>query len=205
MLDRFELTDGHLLGIETDNASSHYSIISELQSTLEDSGIERPTLSNHIPCMVHVIQLTLGEFISSLGVKGHTKSWEYHERNEQFGENESIDIGKSQRLPKEGNVRINKVSAMSPGLAKLIEKVHTSRYFETPETQIPEAENASFIDYANTWSSKRVHCMSTGQSPHRSTTDYGYEDMLELDTRVAWANLPITRIHLPVPPKSNIQ
>jgi hypothetical protein len=73
--------------------------------------------------MAHVIQLALGAFMSSLGVKCRTKSWEAHERDQQFGENESIDIGKSQRLRKEGNARINKVSAMRPGLAKIIEKV----------------------------------------------------------------------------------
>jgi len=76
--------------------------------------------------MAHAIQLALGALMSSLGVKGRTKSWEAHERNQQFGENESIDIGKSQRLQKEGNVSINKVSAMKPGLAKIIEKVRIS-------------------------------------------------------------------------------
>ena len=93
------------------------------ESTLEASGIELLALRNHIPCMAHVIQLALGAFLSSLGVNGRTKSWEAHERDQQFGENESIDTGKSQRLGKEGNARINKVSAMRPGLAKIIEKV----------------------------------------------------------------------------------
>jgi len=37
-----------------------------------------------------------------------------------------MDIGKSQRLRKEGNARINKVSAMKPGIAKIIEKVRSS-------------------------------------------------------------------------------
>jgi hypothetical protein len=64
--------------------------------------------------------------MSRLGVKGRTKFWEAHERDQQFGENESIDIAKSQRLRKEGNARINKVSAMRPGLAKIIEKVRIS-------------------------------------------------------------------------------
>jgi len=64
--------------------------------------------------------------MSSLGVKGRTKSSEAHERDQQFGENESIDIGKSQRVRMEGNARINKVSAMRPGLAKIIEKVRIS-------------------------------------------------------------------------------
>jgi len=98
----------------------------ELQSTLEASGIEWPALRNHIPCMAHVIQLALGAFMSSLSVKGRTKSWEAHECDQQFGENESIDIGKSRRLRKEGNARITKVSAMKPGLGNKIEKVRIS-------------------------------------------------------------------------------
>ena len=48
--------------------------------------------------MVHVIPLALGAFMSSLGVKGRTKSWEAHECDQQFGDNESIEIRKSQRL-----------------------------------------------------------------------------------------------------------
>jgi hypothetical protein len=123
VLDRVELTDGRLLGITTDNASSNYSMSREMQSTLEASGIEWPAWRNHIPWMAHDIQLAIGAFMSSLGVIGRTKSWEAHEHNQQFGENESIHIEKSQRLRKEGNARINKVSAMRPGLAELIEKV----------------------------------------------------------------------------------
>jgi len=110
--------------------------------------------------MAHLIHLSLGTFKSSLGVKGRTKSWEAHERDQQFGENESTDIGKSQRLRKEGNARINKVSAMKPGLAKIIEKVRISTYYESAETDIHIAENACCIDYADTWTSKRVYWLS---------------------------------------------
>ena len=46
--------------------------------------------------MAHVIQLALGALMSGLGVKGRIKSWEAHERDQQFGESESIDVGKSQ-------------------------------------------------------------------------------------------------------------
>jgi len=126
VLDRFELTDRRLLGITTDNASSNYSMIRKLQSILEGSGIQWPALRNHIPCMVHIIQLALGAFMSSLGVKGRTKSWEAHEHDQHCGENENIDIGKTQRLQKQCNARINKVSVMRPGLAKIIEKVRIS-------------------------------------------------------------------------------
>ena len=40
----------------------------------------------------------------------------------------------SQQLRKEGNARINTVSAMRPGLAKIIENVRISTYFESAET-----------------------------------------------------------------------
>jgi len=177
-------------------------MISELQSTLADSAIDPPALSNHLPCMVHAIQLALSAFMSSLGVKGRTKSWEAHEHNQQFGENQSIDIGKSQRLWKEGNARINNMSAMRQGLAKINVKVHISRYFESPETDHHSAENACSIDYADTWSLKRVHWLSKSQCLHRGTTYYGSEDTSELNTGVSWASLPITRIHPWVAPKA---
>jgi hypothetical protein len=149
--NRFELTEGHLLGITTDNASASYSMTREIQTTLEASGNEWSTLRNHIPCMAHRIQLSLGAFMSSLGVEGRTKSWEAHERDQQFGENESTFIGKSQRLWKEGNARINKVPAITPVSAKIIEKVRILTYYESAETDHHIAENTWCIDYADTW------------------------------------------------------
>jgi hypothetical protein len=150
VLDCFEFTDGPLLGITTDNASSNYLMTRELQFSPEASAIEWPALRNHLPCMAHVIQLALGAFMRCLSVKGRTKCWEAHERDQQFGKNENIDIGKSQRLRKEGNARINKMLAMRSGLAKIIEKVCISSYFENPEVNLHIAENAWCIHYANT-------------------------------------------------------
>jgi len=177
----------------------------ELQSTIEASGIEWPALRNDIPCMAHVIQLALGAFMSSLGVKGRTKSLEAHERDQQFGKNEIVDIGKSQKHRNEGNAWINKVSAMKPGLAMIIEKVCIWRYFESAETDLHIAENACCIDYANTWSSKQLHWLSKSQSPHGGTSDYGCEDLLELDRGVAQVRLLITWIHTWVAWTPNIQ
>jgi len=136
VLHCFELTDGHLLGITTYNASLNYSMTHKLQTTLEASGIEWPALRNHIPCIAHFIQVALGAFMSTVGVKDRTKSWEAHERDQQFGENESTDIGKSQRLRKEGNAWIKTVSAMRPGFAKIIEKVGISTYFESAKIDL---------------------------------------------------------------------
>jgi len=76
--------------------------------------------------MAHGIQLALCAFLNSLGVNGRTKSWEAHQRDQQFAVNGSIEIAKSQTRQKEGNFRINTVSAMRPGLAKIIEKVRIS-------------------------------------------------------------------------------
>jgi hypothetical protein len=53
--------------------------------------------------MAHLIQLALCDFMCSRGVKGHTMSWEAHERDQQFAEDESIDIGKSQTLRNQSN------------------------------------------------------------------------------------------------------
>jgi hypothetical protein len=107
--------------------------------------------------MAHIIQLSLGAFMSSLGVTGSTKSWEAHEHDQQFGENENTNIGTSQRLLKQGNARINEVSAMRPGLAKIIDKVCISTYYQSAETDLHIAEIACCIDYTDTWTSKRVY------------------------------------------------
>jgi hypothetical protein len=157
MHDRSELTNRGLLGIPTNNASPNHLMMCQLPSTLEASGIEWPVLRNHTPCMVYIIKLALGAFMSSLGVKGRTKSWEAHEHDQQYGENDSIDIPKSQTLRNEGNARIHKVLATRRGLAKIIETVHISTYYESPETDLQIAVNASCIDYTDTWSSKCVY------------------------------------------------
>jgi len=157
VLEGLELTEGRLHRITYDNASSNDSMIRELLSILEESGIKWPALRNHISFMSHVIQLAIRTFMSSHRVKVCTKSSEADVHNQQFGENESIDIGKSQRLQKEANARINKASAMRPGLAKVIERVRTSRYFESPEADLHIVENACCIDYADTWWSKQGH------------------------------------------------
>jgi hypothetical protein len=85
---------------------------------------------------------------------------------------------------------------MKPGLVKIIEKVHHIwGIFETSETDLYTAVNACSIDYANTWSLKQVHRLSKIQSPHSCSTYFECENMVEFDTRVTWATLPIMRIH----------
>jgi len=124
--DYFDLTDGHLLGKTTVNTSLNYSMTRPLQSRLEASGTHRAALRNHIPFMVQVIQLAFDACMGSLSVECRTKPGEAHEGDQQFGGNKRLHSGKSQRLRKEGNARINMVLAMKPGLAKIIEKVRIS-------------------------------------------------------------------------------
>ena len=94
--------------------------------------------------------------------------------------------------------------AMPPGLAKIIMKVPISRHFERHDTTVHIAENASCVDYADTWSSKRLHWLSKGQSRNRSTICYGCENTVEFNTGVAWVSLPITRVHPRVAEESKI-
>jgi len=114
--------------------------------------------------MADVIQLALGAFMSSLGVKGHTKSWEAHECDQQLGENARIDIGKSQTLPKDGNARINMASATRPSLAEIIENVCISKFFENPKTDSHIAGNVCCIAYTDAWSSEKLHWLSKSQA-----------------------------------------
>jgi hypothetical protein len=110
--------------------------------------------------------------------------WAAHERNLQFGENKSINIGKSQKLCKQGNARINKVSTMRTDLAKIINKVPILSNFECPQTTHLIAANTCCIDYTDFCCSKQVHGLSKSQSTNRSTINYRSENTVELDTAV---------------------
>jgi len=189
----------------TESAPLNYSVARELQLTLESFGIRWPAMGSHIPCIAYVIWLTLGEFMSSLAVNGCTKCWEAHEHNQQLGEIYSPDIAKSQRLCKEGNARINTVSAIRPGFAKIFEKVCIPSHFERPETDLHIAENAQSIDYTDTWSTKRVHWLSKSQTMNCNTIYSWCESTVEFNSGVPWTILPITRIHLQVAQESKIQ
>ena len=177
----------------------------DLQSTHEPSEIKWPAIRNHATCMAQVINLVIGAFRSSLGVKCRTKSWEAHACDQQFGDNETTVIAKSRRVRNEGNARIHKVLAMRPSLAKIIDRVCISRHFGRPETDLHIARNHCCIDYSDTWSSKRVHWLSKSQSKNRSTTCFVCENTVKFDAAVAWVSLLITRICPGVAHESKIQ
>ena len=99
------------------------------------------------------------------------------------------------KTSKEGNARINKVFAMKPGLAKIIEKLRISRYFECSETDHHIAANARSVDYIHTGTSQWVYYLLKNQGTNCSPTHYGCENTVKFDSGVAWASLPIMRIH----------
>jgi hypothetical protein len=109
-----------------ENASPNYLMTQEPQSTLQATKIECPALRNHLPCMAYVVALPGSACMSCLGVKDQAKFWEAHKCDQEFRENESIDIGKSQSLRNMGNSRPNNMFTMRRGLAKIIEKVRIS-------------------------------------------------------------------------------
>ena len=185
VLDGFELSDGCLHVITTDNTSTNWSMTCKLQSALVVAGIERPESRNHKSCMAHIIQLALGAFRRRLGVNGRTKSWEAHECDYQFDEHDSILNGQCQRLREEGNARIDKVSAMRPGLVKILENVCITQYFGRPETDLHIAVNACCIHYADSGLSERFHWVSKSPCTNHSTTDYGSDGGVKFNTAVA--------------------
>ena len=74
VLARFGLDTRFLLAVTTNIASSNYSMTGCLQKLLENSAVEWNALQHHMPCMTHIIQLTLGAFMDSQGVKGRGKA-----------------------------------------------------------------------------------------------------------------------------------
>jgi hypothetical protein len=58
----------------------------EVQLLLEASGMVWPPLRIYMSWVEHIKQLPVGAFMSSLGVKGPTKSWEAQEHDQKFVE-----------------------------------------------------------------------------------------------------------------------
>lgn len=129
VLQRFGLDTRILLGVTTDNASSNYSMTRCLQKILEAKAIEWSASQNHIPCTTHVIQLTLGAFMVSLGMKGRGKSWEDTER-EKIGQECSAGRGRLAGSVQGG--RVEKVESLEAGINKIVEKVGDIAQDEPP-------------------------------------------------------------------------
>jgi len=118
VLKHFGLDSRQLLGVTTDNASSNYSMTKFLEMLFADCSSEWRASQNHMPCMTHVIQLTLGAFMDSLGVKGRGKSWEDTERDKIAGE----IPGRRSKI-RLGGARVDRVNSLPAGFNKIVEKV----------------------------------------------------------------------------------
>lgn len=110
VLTRYEIDDGRLLGITTDNASSNYVTSACLQDALAIVGVIWPAANNHMPCMAHVIQLSLGAFMKELKITGRESYYQEEERDQL-------------KKDRQGNSRIQKFIDMPRGFKKIVEKV----------------------------------------------------------------------------------
>jgi hypothetical protein len=63
----------------------------------------------------------------------------------------------------------------------MIDKVHIAWYLESSESGLSIAEDASYIDYADTCPLKQVLGLSKCITQYHATTDYGCEDPLQFD------------------------
>src|SRR5216117_4075742 len=52
--------------VTMDNSSNNFMMAKELQKLLADEGIQWDTKTNYIPCLIHIINLVLQKFFSSL-------------------------------------------------------------------------------------------------------------------------------------------
>ena len=126
ILQRFGIDTKFLLGVTTDNASSNYSMTRCLEKIFEARMIKWSAAQNHMACMTHVIQLTLGAFMDSLGVKGRGKSWEDTEREKIGEESSRRRIGRRNPI---GGARVGRVESLEPGFNKIVEKVGPKEIF----------------------------------------------------------------------------
>jgi hypothetical protein len=87
ILTRYGISDGRFQGITTDNCGSNFTMSEEIEKTLRIMGREWSSANNHVRCMAHVIQLSLGAFMSKLKIRGR-ESWYEEAQRDQLGEND---------------------------------------------------------------------------------------------------------------------
>ena len=65
VLHEYDITK-KLSCITTDNASNNYAMVRHLSSFLREEGIQWDHHTQHIPCLAHIINLTVKEFLINL-------------------------------------------------------------------------------------------------------------------------------------------
>jgi 5-methylcytosine-specific restriction endonuclease McrBC GTP-binding regulatory subunit McrB len=114
-----------------------------------------------------------------------------------LGENKSTDIGKSHRLRKESNHKIDKVSAIRPGVAKKMRR-HIFQY-KINDVKRSFLKQRMFIELMTlTPGRSNEFIEDLNQSMNGSSTLYAVEKQVEMEIGVARATLPIMRTRPPV-------
>lgn len=65
LLEKYEIK-GRVLAVTTDNASNNSTLIKSLQDSLQSQGLGSDTLLIRVPCLAHVIQLSLKQLLGQL-------------------------------------------------------------------------------------------------------------------------------------------
>lgn len=122
VIKRYDIGE-RLLGITTDNATSNATMAKMLQGVLQELGNDWEAAQNHVPCMAHVIQLSLNAFMNKLQVSQREKYFADTERNQH--QMEDADIGTQEGRRKYS--KLEKFAKMPWGFNKIIEKVGYSK------------------------------------------------------------------------------
>jgi len=92
-LDKFKIKDKFFC-IMTDNTSNNYKMVEILSKLLlEMDGIYWDWKTNHIPCLIHTINLVVQKFLKNLAIGNDDDSHEDGDKdlNEDFGNDDDTD------------------------------------------------------------------------------------------------------------------
>jgi hypothetical protein len=105
LLQQHEITD-RVLAITTDNASNNNTLVSSIQESVQSLDLEEETTIIRVPCIAHVIQLSLKQLL------GQMKANPKNETTEMWSEARSSSVRKNARHNKREIVdTLNKVSS----------------------------------------------------------------------------------------------
>ena len=105
LLQQHNIVD-RVLAITTDNASNNNTLMSSIQESVQSLNLDHKTTIIRVPCIAHVIQLSLNQLL------GHMKANPENESTEIWSEARSQSVYKNARQSKREIVdTLNKVSS----------------------------------------------------------------------------------------------
>jgi len=157
-----------LFCITTDNASNNFSMARELERMLEDIGVTWDRKTNHIPCLAHIINLVVQQFLTTLlgdhdtgvtfktlfdklrkiakSIRGSSLRWEAFQRScKSYGM-------QPMTIPLDITVRWNSTFRMLEQAIYLRRAIH--RYAEDMEDDDPKLMDAKLTD--NEWEQAEI-------------------------------------------------